>query len=123
MTRDDARATWAKSGLSYSILNRENLGRLRKLMEIELKDAGLMNDTLRMDNSVKPIYAKRNWAGLRCRAYYFEDREAVTFNSDGFVGFCGWADNDHVAPFVTGFVKWVEEMVANKEATTPAKAA
>lgn len=123
MTRDDARAIWEKSELSYGILNRENLGRLRKLMDIELKDAGLMNDTLRMTRSVKPISVGRDWAGLICRAYYFEDREAVTFNRDGFVGFCGWADKDHVAPFVTGFVKWVEEMVAEQEATNTAKAA
>lgn len=39
---------------------------------------------------------------------YFEKREAVTFHSDRFVGFCGWASSDNAKPFWDAFEVWVD---------------
>lgn len=55
------------------------------------------------------------YAEVRCKADYFDDREAVTFNTDGFIGFAGWADNTNVQPILEGFKEWVREMKAAKE--------
>lgn len=47
---------------------------------------------------------------INCKSFYFDDREAVTFNSDEFVGFAGWADDRNVQPILSGFCSWVDEM-------------
>lgn len=41
---------------------------------------------------------------------YFHNREAVTFNSDGFIGFAGWASGYVNLPFINGFVKWCDKL-------------
>ena len=33
---------------------------------------------------------------------YFQDREAVSFNQGGFIGFAGWAGSTNLAPFLEG---------------------
>lgn len=38
----------------------------------------------------------------------WKNRQAMTFETDGFIGFCGWADNNNMKPFVNGFMKWLE---------------
>jgi hypothetical protein len=41
---------------------------------------------------------------------HYDDREAVTFNRDGFIGFAGWADNESVQPVLAGFAEWIKEV-------------
>ncbi|WP_434619267.1 hypothetical protein [Azospirillum sp. B2RO_4] len=111
MTRDEARALWASSGLDYSVLTHELLHRLVSLIDAELRAKPLFRD-YRMNRSLslrfkgeKPIQAE-----LRCRGFYFRSREAVTFQSDGFIGFCGWASDENAAPILEGFRKWVASL-------------
>jgi hypothetical protein len=52
------------------------------------------------------------FAGLTCRAEYFDKREAVSFNRDGFIGFAGWGDTTNTAPILKGFTRWVAKLVA-----------
>ena len=40
---------------------------------------------------------------------YFEGREAVSFNEDGFIGFCGWADGCNGRAILVGFYRWMQE--------------
>lgn len=47
---------------------------------------------------------------LKVSGPYFSDREAITFNADGLIGFAGWADEVNVEPFIRGFVRWVDWM-------------
>lgn len=112
MTRDDARALWTASGLDYSVLTAGNLLRLRTHIDAAMEAAGLMQGTLRMTSRMK-IYSTDETptsALLRCGAHYFVDREAVTFNDDGFIGFAGWADDTNVAPVLAGFERWVSDL-------------
>lgn len=48
-------------------------------------------------------------AFVKCKANYFEDREAVSFNGDGFVGFCGWADGDNTQIVLDAFQSWLDD--------------
>lgn len=41
---------------------------------------------------------------------YFKRREGISFNKDGFIGFCGWADAANTKPFYVAFIKWLAEM-------------
>lgn len=39
---------------------------------------------------------------------YFDKREAVSFNADGFVGLCGWAGSAASEPLLAAFGKWLD---------------
>jgi hypothetical protein len=54
---------------------------------------------------IRPGYAE-----IRYKGSYFDNREAVSFNKDGFIGFAGWADDRNVQPVSEGFAKWVKEV-------------
>ena len=73
---------------------------LRGILAREFINAQLMRDSLRVSKHTK--------SGIRCKSYYFKDREAITFDSDGFVGFAGWADDGNVQPILRATLKWVE---------------
>lgn len=47
---------------------------------------------------------------IRVKSHYFDSREGVTFGSDGFVGFAGWADETNIQPILWGVVDWVKEV-------------
>lgn len=114
MTRSDARAMWDASGLTYADLTHENLHRLISMIDAEMKASGLMLGSYRMLRKLGLRHRNEvpTQAAIRCKANYFTDREAVTFNSDGFVGFAGWADDTNIVPVLTGFTRWVSEMCA-----------
>lgn len=38
----------------------------------------------------------------------WEERQAITFDVDGFIGFCGWASISNSKPFIKGFMNWLE---------------
>ena len=48
-------------------------------------------------------------AFIRVDGGYFEDREAISFNPDGFIGFAGWADSSNIRPFLRAFARWMSE--------------
>lgn len=48
-------------------------------------------------------------AYLRVDGRYWQGREAISFNGDGFIGFAGWADDQNVQPFLCGFMRWLKE--------------
>lgn len=48
-------------------------------------------------------------AFLRVDGRYWQGREAVSFNGDGFIGIAGWADDNNVQPFLRGFMRWLKE--------------
>jgi len=57
---------------------------------------------------------------IQVRGSYFDRREAVTFGTSGFIGFCGWADSLNSKPIEDGFEEWVRTFerripVAEKE--------
>jgi hypothetical protein len=112
MTRDEARAHWAKSGLTYDALTKESVERLRKMLDKSLKASGLIGGSFRMRVTRNTLRQGngRKVAELRCKARYFEDREAITFDPHYFIGFAGWADDTNVQPILATFCEWVDEM-------------
>lgn len=116
MTRDEARACWVKSGLTYDVLTRENVSRLQTLVDDEMKSSGCIRGTFRAGRCKVAIRAGKPWADIRCKAFYFKDRQAITFEPDGFVGFAGWADAENVQPVLSAFCTWVDEMAASTSA-------
>jgi len=114
MTRDEARAHWAASGLTYDALTKESLARLRKLIDSEMRKSGCIGGTFRAGRAAT-MNGRWGLADIRCQAHYFNDRQAVTFEKGGFIGFAGWADDTNVQPILTAFVVWVDELAVAQE--------
>ena len=40
----------------------------------------------------------------------YSQREAISFNPDGFIGFAGWASSYNTRLFIDAFIEWVDYM-------------
>lgn len=109
LTRDLVRKAFADAGLTNDFITQQNLSDLITHINQEMINSGLINDTYRMRRvrNLRMVFGKKV-AELRCQSRYFENREAVTFNQNGFIGIGGWADDQHLTPIINGFLKWVK---------------
>lgn len=110
MTRDEARAKWAESGLTYYALSKERLYRLRDILAEKMKSSGCIRGSFRPGAVTLKYRNGEPWGDIRCRAFYFTGRQALTFEPGGFIGFAGWADEENVQPILAAFCAWVDEM-------------
>lgn len=108
LTRNDARERWQKSGLKFTSLTAANLRDLRGKVNKAMIASGAFSGTYRVHQRFK---IRDTHAALCCHAYYFDQREAITFNQDGFVGFAGWADDNNIQPILSAFCEWLDEML------------
>jgi len=116
-TRDQAREFFEASSLSYSSLTKINLQHLRRYVNRKMVSSGLFDDTYRckqrpyIHQDTPSSEFSRFYAGIKCKAFYFDDRECISFNPDGFIGFAGWASDGNVQPILEGFIEWVKDQV------------
>ena len=109
--RNAARQAFESAGLTYAVLTPATMQRLRALVNERMKASGRILGTFRCrQRGIIKETPHGRYAELRCRADYFDDREAVSFNTDGFIGFAGWADDKNVQPILDGFRAWVAEL-------------
>jgi len=109
LRREDARALWAASGLTYKALTNESVARLWLMIDAELRSSRLIRK-YRAGKYRVWMSGPDLVADIRCSAYYFRNRQAVTFERNGFIGFAGWADDNNVQPILSAFCDWVREM-------------
>jgi hypothetical protein len=107
LTRDQAREQFKESGLAEVPITLERMIALREAINAEMLSSGLMDGTFHMKHHSNIKIHDNNCAELRCQSHYFDNREAVTFNENGFVGFAGWADDFNVQPILAGFLTWM----------------
>jgi hypothetical protein len=107
MTRDEARSLFKSAKLDYSVITPDSIQRLRTLINLRMKESGCMRGVFRCRQRA---VVREGYAEIKCKASYFDDREAVTFNCDGFIGFAGWADDQNIQPVLAGFTDWVREV-------------
>lgn len=111
LTRDDARRKWASSGLTYDAVSDASLKRLRDMIDDHVRSSGLIRRSFRAGRLSINRHGCR--ANIDCCAFYFKNRQAVTFEHSGFIGFAGWADDTNVKPILAAFCAWVDEMAEN----------
>jgi len=112
---DDARSYFTEKGMTYKDVTEGDIGVLFILLNKHVKQAnksGVMStNTMRMSQKIKSKY-NTNGVVKECyfflNSHYFTQREAISFNSDGFIGFAGWADGSNKAPLMSAFVEWVD---------------
>lgn len=104
--------------LSYEMIDELWLNRLKWLITEELSNHDKEMNMRLSTNKAKDIkILKRTglkYAMLKVNGSYFKEREAISFNEDGFIGFAGWASGYNLKPFANAFEKWMEEMLVQK---------
>ena len=119
MNRDKARELFYESGLKYSDIGSKEIAELRNCIKQELKEFDNKGFKMSVNKKMRAEYSEDGSVSLceiRVKGWinnespYFKNREGITFNRDGFIGFSGWADSKNVIPFVNGFKKWVAQI-------------
>ncbi len=113
MTNEEAREYFKSKNLSYSDIMEGDLltliiliNRYLKIHRKEHKDMKLTLSRithlkLSNDRSMKEFYLYANGS-------YFNKREAISFNDNGWIGFAGWASSCNTEPFINAFKKWCD---------------
>lgn len=113
--RQIAREYFKKSNLTYDDIDMNDIYKLIQILNVKITETNscmLMinepklrerNTNVKLNKKGKLVFAK-----IRVKGTYFADREAITFNEDGFIGFCGWADGYNLTPFIVGFKEWCD---------------
>ena len=110
--RDEARAYFNETlGLTYSDIKQGDLLMLAMFLKEELKSTkgSLTVAPMRLSQKIRSEYEADGtliWCELYVNSHYFRQRECITFNQGGFVGFCGWGTDEYAKPIVTAFKKW-----------------
>ncbi|MBP2663774.1 MAG: hypothetical protein H6Q71_1722 [Firmicutes bacterium] len=119
MNNDEARQYFKDKGLTYSVLNTQTVKLLKNLVQKEIdKLKNEKNDCCLISiNRLRPVNSQlsNGWVELTVKGDYFDNREAITFNRDGFIGFAGWASTKNCQPFIDGFIKWCDEVKGSVE--------
>lgn len=132
-SRDEARKLYADANISYADITHKDFLFLQYALADELeKYSKEVSDpqahgiaTMRISYEKRLYFPKFNTnsknemtsAFIRVDSHYFEGREAISFNRDGFIGFAGWADDTNIKPFVLAFNRFVWLISARKSLT------
>lgn len=125
LTRDAARAYFKTNYMEYTKddsvfiaypIHKEDVMYLYQLCKRELsKIADYRPDIIMSMSRCPVIKCNRNGAikeaYLYCDSDYFNKREAISFNRDGWIGFAGWASDTNVKPFLQAFYEWIDWFV------------
>lgn len=122
-TNDEARQYFRDKGLSYADITEGDILSLLMLLNREIKKSNKVGETSvnTMHMSSKIAMKKRtNGTIIKCFLYinshYFTQREAISFNEDGYIGFAGWADQGNTNPLLRAFLRWCDDLAEAKEA-------
>ncbi len=113
--RELAREYFKKCNLTYDDIDMNAIYRLIKILNFKIFETNscmLMINEPKLRGRYTNVKLNKNgkliFAEIRVKGTYFDDREAITFNEDGFIGICGWADGYNLTPFVLGFKDWCD---------------
>ncbi len=113
--RELAREYFKKCNLTYDDIDMNAIYRLIQILNFKIVEANscmLMINEPKLRGRYTNVKLNKNgklvFAEIRVKGTYFDDREAITFNEDGFIGICGWADGYNLTPFVLGFKDWCD---------------
>lgn len=113
--RELARKYFKKCNLTYDDIDINAIYKLIQILNakiVEVNSCMLMINEPKLRGRYTNVKLNKNgklvFAEIRVKGTYFDDREAITFNEDGFIGICGWADGYNLTPFVLGFKDWCD---------------
>lgn len=118
---EEARDYFKQKNLSYLQIDQGKLDILQELLAEELavyrnsgdEHAQQMRMKLRKPLKKHTKILKRTgliYAAFKVDGSYFENREAISFNRDGFIGFGGEFSSVNVQPMLKAFFKWCDKI-------------
>ena len=121
-SNEEARQYFKDKGLTYADITEGDILTLTMLLNKEIKKSNRNGETSTdsMNLSKKVVMKKKsNGSIISCYLYmnshYFTQREAISFNADGFIGFAGWADQGNTNPLLRAFLSWCDYLAESKE--------
>ena len=116
-TNDEARDYFKKRGLSYDHITEGDILTLVIMLNQEIKNSNKLRETSmgtltlskKMDFVQTPKHTMKK-CFLYVNSHYFTQRECISFNQDGFIGFCGWADQGNTNPILRAFLRWCDTL-------------
>lgn len=120
MTREDARRFfWRDCRLTYNDVTLADLHRLKELIDQNFDAAGSGYWTsVRFARKYRGQYKDDGsmiCAYMTGRGKQFYAREVISFNANGFIGFCGETDDINAQPVLTAFCEWCLELAKKKK--------
>ena len=124
-SNEDCRKRFADYGLTYRDITDGDILVLAMLLNREIKKSNKTGETSVNTTrlSEKKIIKHRpngsiTEAYLFMNSHYYTQRECISFNKDGFIGFAGWADDGNSNPLRRAFLEWCEILKKQKEEIT-----
>ena len=123
MTTEEAREYFKNKGLSYKDIGPVDFKQLRSIVGTYLDIYRATTDHAeQMDMKLRKMVPKDKkfdkGSLVRGRILidgsYFHAREGITFNENGFIGFCGEFSTVNSEPILQAFVKWCDDLAEIK---------
>ena len=121
-TNEEARAYFKNKGLTYKYITSGDILALVLLLNQELKKANKSGETsvntMRLSEKMKTKYRTNGtliYAHIYINSHYFTQRQCISFEEDGFIGFAGWADQQNLNPIIRAFLRWCDGIAEIKE--------
>ncbi len=123
MTTNEAREYFKNKGLTYDNINIIDFTQLclmvNKYLQIyrttteHAKQMNMRLATMKKKDS-KFEGDKLKYAFLKIDGSNFKDREGISFQNNGFIGFCGEFSTVNTEPILQAFIKWCDELAEIK---------
>jgi hypothetical protein len=117
---EEARDRFKSLGLTYKDITQKALIELVEILNQELVKFDNKGFKMKLEKVLqKDVHF--NTKGAFVKAFfkvsgafegqkpYFRKREAISFNTDGFIGFAGWSDSKNILPLLKAFDRWMED--------------
>ncbi len=106
VNNSSVRQTLSAKGIAKATVTAAQLSTLHDILSKKLKTSGCFCGSFK----INPKCKTKDMHYLTCSSSYFDEREAVSFNNDGFIGFAGWAGEENVKPILEGVLDWAAEI-------------
>lgn len=122
ISNEYARQYFKTKAIQFKDIRRYDIDLLHALCCIEIDKVrrspeSIISKQLRMSRKIicNREHGVFESAFLFVNSGYFKKREAISFNSDGFIGFAGWASTTNTQPFLRAFIKWCDLLASDAE--------
>ena len=120
-SNQDCRDRFAQLGLTYDDITEGDILALVMLLNREIRKSNKSGETsVNTTRLSHKMIIKHKSTGqitecyLFMNSHYYTQRECISFNKDGFIGFAGWADDGNTNPIRRAFLEWCEKLASLK---------
>lgn len=119
MTREEARAYFKSKGLTYSDISCTDLELLTSLLNMRFAEARRARIAAGEPVHWQRVIGVRGeyrasgsmiWTSITAKGASFSITNVISFNRDGFIGFCGEASEEHLQPVMAAFAEWCDRL-------------